>query len=85
MVQKTDTLLKIDVEEVLRTIEEKYKITLPRKVVMMDYDEGTGSFFIKFIQEDIAEGEPSSDGLIIFHYDRKGEIVAVEVTDISLL
>ncbi|WP_161969603.1 hypothetical protein [Candidatus Methanodesulfokora washburnensis] len=51
MVQKTDTLLKIDVEGLLRTIEERYRINIPRKVVMMDYDEETGSLFIKFMHE----------------------------------
>ncbi|RSN73997.1 DUF2283 domain-containing protein [Candidatus Methanodesulfokora washburnensis] len=85
MVQKTDTLLKIDVEGLLRTIEERYRINIPRKVVMMDYDEETGSLFIKFMHEDIAEGEPTEDGLVIFHFSRNGDIVAVEITDISLL
>jgi uncharacterized protein YuzE len=52
---------------------------------MMDYDEETGSLFIKFMHEDIVEGEPTEDGLVILHFSRKGDIVAVEITDISLL
>ena len=32
-----------------------------------------------------AEGEPTEDGRVIVHYDERGRIAAVEITDINRL
>jgi uncharacterized protein YuzE len=31
------------------------------------------------------DGEPTGDGLVIIHYDERGRVVAVEITDITTL
>jgi uncharacterized protein YuzE len=51
----------------------------------MDYDEPIGSLYIRFKSAEATEGEPTDDGKIIFHYDKKGKTAAVEITDITTL
>ncbi len=75
--------MSIDVRKVLEQIEAKYGLKLPRTVITMDYDEDVGDLFIRFKNADSTEGEPTSDGKIIVHYDKKGKIAAVEITDIT--
>jgi uncharacterized protein YuzE len=70
---------------VLEQIEAKYGVKLPRKVITIDYDEDIGDLFIRFKNADRTEGEPSSDGKTIIHYDKKGKIAAIEITDITPL
>ena len=51
----------------------------------MDYDEDIGDLYIRFKNADITEGEPTSDEKAIVHYDKKGKIIAIEITDITAL
>lgn len=51
----------------------------------MDYDDVTASLYIRFRSAEATEGEPTDDGKTIIHYDKKGKIVAVEITDITSL
>ena len=85
MVQKVDTLSEINLKEVLGRVVKKYGLTLPKRVVMADYDEEVGSLFIKFKHKDVVEGEPTDDGLVILHYGRGGDLVTVEITDVTEL
>jgi len=75
----------LDVRKVLEQIEVKYGIKLPRKVITIDYGEDIGDLFVRFKHADHTEGEPTSDGKVIVHYDSKGKIAAIEVTDITTL
>jgi uncharacterized protein YuzE len=70
---------------VLEQIEAKYGLKLPRTVITIDYDEDVGDLYIRFKNTDVTEGEPTSDGKTIIHYDKKGKIAAVEITDITAL
>ena len=67
----------------LEQIEAKYFLKLPRKVITIDYDDDAGDLYIRFKNADITEGEPTSDGKTIMHYDKKGKIVAIEITNLA--
>ena len=67
----------------LEQIEAKYCLKLPRKVITVDYDEKMGDLYNRFKNADVTEGEPTSDGKTIIHYDKNGKIAAVEITDIT--
>ena len=41
--------------------------------------------FIKFRFVEHLEGESTGDGRVIVHYDKRGSVVAVEITDITTL
>lgn len=41
--------------------------------------------FLRFSHDEIREGEPSKDGLVIFHYSVKGKLVAIEIMDLREL
>jgi uncharacterized protein YuzE len=68
---------------VLEQLEAKYGLTLPRKVITIDYDEDVGDLYIRFKNVEATEGEPTSDGKAVVHYDKKGKIAAVEITDLA--
>jgi uncharacterized protein YuzE len=70
---------------VLEQVEAKYGLKLPRIVITIDYGEDVGDLYIRFKNADVTEGEPTSDGKTIIHYDKKGKIAAVEITDITAL
>ena len=69
----------------LEQVEAKYGLKLPRTVITIDYDEDVGDLYIRFKNADATEGEPTTDGKTIIHYDKKGKIAAVEITDITAL
>jgi uncharacterized protein YuzE len=70
---------------VLEQIEAKYNLKLPRTVITIDYDKAIGDLYIRFKNADTTEGEATSDGKVIIHYDKKEKIAAVEITDITRL
>lgn len=84
-IQKAKTLLDIDVWKVLERVEERYGLKLPRKVVAVDYGGDVGDLFIRFKIVEHTEGEPTEDGKVIVHCDKRGKIAAIEVTDITTL
>lgn len=84
-VQKAKTLLDIDVKSVLEKVEAKYGLKLPKQVITIDYGEDIGDLFVRFRHADSTEGEATADGRVIVHYDKKGKIAAIEVTDITAL
>ena len=63
--------MSIDARKVLEQVEDKYGLKLPRTVTTIDYDEDLGDLFIRFKNADTTEGEPTSDGKTIIHYDKK--------------
>ena len=48
----------------------------------MDYGDDVGDLFVRFRH---VEGEPTADGRVIVYYDKRGKVVAVEITDIITL
>jgi uncharacterized protein YuzE len=54
-------------------------------VITIDYDKAVGDLYIRFKNADTTEGEPTRDGKVIIHYDKKEKIAAVEITDITRL
>ncbi len=84
-IQKVKTLLDIDVRKVLEIVEKRYKLKLPRKVITVDYGCDVGDLFIRFKYVEHSEGEPTGDGRVIVHYDKKGKVAAVETTNITTL
>jgi hypothetical protein len=73
------------VRRVLERVEERYGLKLPRKVITVDYGDDVGDLFVRFRHVEHMEGEPTEDGRVIVHYDERGRIVAVEITDITSL
>ncbi len=69
----------------MERVEEKYGLKLPRKVITVDYGDDVGDLFIRFKYVEHSEGEPTEDGIVIVHYDKKGKVVAVEITNITTL
>ena len=49
---------------------------------MVDYDEEEGDLYIRFKEAEYTEGEPSDDGLVIFHYSNN-KLAAVEIMDVT--
>ena len=70
---------------VLEKVEKRYGLKLPRKVVTVDYGDDVGDLFVRFRYVEHTEGEPTEDGRVIVHYDKRGNVVAVEITDITSL
>ena len=83
MVQKVDSIIKLNLKTILEKVEERYGLKLSRKIIMVDYDEKLRSLFIKFKHSDIIDGKPTSDGLTIFHYGKGDELIAIEILDIT--
>lgn len=72
-------------KSVLEKVKAKYGLKLPRQVITIDYGEDVGDLFVRFRHADRTEGEATADGKVIVHYDKKGRIAAVEITDITAL
>jgi hypothetical protein len=73
------------VRKVLEKVEKRYGLKLPRKVITVDYGCDVGDLFVRFRHVERMEGEPTEDGRVIVHYDERGRIAAVEITDITTL
>ncbi len=69
----------------LEAVEAKYGVKLPRRVITIDYGGDVGDLFVKFRHAEHTEGDAMADGKVIVHYDEKGKIAAVEITDITAL
>ena len=54
-------------------------------MITIDYGEDLGDLYIRFKNTDVTEGEPTNDAKVIIHYDKKGKIAALEITDINCL
>jgi len=70
---------------VLETVEAKYGLKLPRRLITIDYGEDVGDLFVRFRHAEHMEGEATADGKVIVHYDEKGKVAAVEIVDIAAL
>jgi len=83
----TETLLDLDVKEIITKVERKYRIKLPRQVVAIDLGEKGRDLFVRFKPVADPLGEPSKDGRVIFFYDGDGgkKPVGVEILYDSLL
>ena len=44
-----------------------------------------GDVFVRFRHVEHADDEPIGDGRVIVYYDKRGKVVAVEITDIRSL
>jgi uncharacterized protein YuzE len=71
--------------DVLERVKRRYHLRVPPKVIMADYDEKEGDLYIRFSEAEKTEGEPSKDGLVIVHRNRKNAIVAIEILNLSEL
>lgn len=58
---------------------------LPKTVITIDYGEDIGDLYVRFRHADSTVGEATSDGKVIVHYDKKGKITAIEITDLTAL
>lgn len=68
----------------MRKVKRKYRLAIPSKVVMVDYDDKEGDLYIRFREALRTEGEPTDDGLVIVHRDKSG-IVAIEILNLGEL
>jgi hypothetical protein len=67
---------------ILKKIEKRYKVKLPKQVVMVDYGE-IDDLYIRFKHVDKPIGEPSEDFKVIFFYTNGNKIVALEIRDVK--
>jgi len=51
----------------------------------VDYGDDVGDLFVRFRHVGHADGEPTGDGRVIVYCDKRGKVVAVEITDITTL
>ena len=77
--------MDVDLKAILEHVERKYRLRLPSRVIMADYDPREGDLYVRFREADLTEGEPTSDGLVLLHYDRQKRLAAVEILDITAL
>ena len=77
--------MNINAIKIIEQIQAKYGLKLPRTVITIDYDEDVGDLYIRFKNADSTEGEPTSDGKTIVHYDKKGKVAAIEISNITQL
>jgi uncharacterized protein YuzE len=70
---------------VLEKVEAEYGLKLPRRVITIDYDEDVGDLLVRFKHAEQTEGEAMEDGKVIVHYDLKGKMAAIEITDKTTL
>ncbi|MFI5421992.1 MAG: hypothetical protein ACHQ1H_13590 [Nitrososphaerales archaeon] len=80
----TNTILDLDLKQILASIQKKYGLKMPKRVVAVDYDE-KGDLCIRFKHTEAPQGGPASDGRVIFFYDgrNKRDPVAVEILDVE--
>jgi hypothetical protein len=60
-------------------------LKLPRRVVAVDYGE-KGDLYIRFKHVDNPQGEPTTDGRVLFFFEesvRRKSPVAVEILDVE--
>ena len=76
------TILDIDLKKVIKKVENRYKVKLPRKVIAVDYSE-EGDLYIRFKHVEKPIGEPSNDFNVIFFYGNGNGIVALEIRDLK--
>jgi hypothetical protein len=78
------TILDIDIKKILRGIETRYKVKLPKNIIALDYGE-KGDLYIRFKHVEKPIGDPTKDGLVIFffHENDKQRVVALEILDIT--
>jgi len=74
----------LNLREILDKVKRKYRIAIPPKVIMADYDDKEGDLYIRFKEAVHTEGEPTRDGLIIVHWD-KNAITAIEILNLEEL
>ncbi len=79
MVQEAD-LTTLDVKRIVKNLRERYGIE--GRVIALDYGSDVKDLFVRFSHEPIDDGEPSKDGLVIFHY-HGDKLVAVEILDLE--
>jgi len=72
----------VDVEELLRRIEERCKVDLPRPVKEVDYEPSLDLLYIRFRDpEGIELGEPlCTKAIAALFYDEKG-VTALEIVE----
>ncbi len=69
----------------LEKVRKKYRLHIPSKVIMADYDDKEGDLYIRFREAKHTEGEPTDDGLLIVHRDIENHLVAIEVLNLTEL
>ena len=78
------TTLKLDIEEVLRRVEEITGVKLPRRILEVSLLPEDGILYIRFSNASNASGEPLHP-LIHAFYDEAGNLAALEIIDINKL
>lgn len=51
---------------------------------MVDYDDEKEDLYVRFREAEQTEGEPTDDGLVVVHNDKKG-IAAIEILNLNEL
>jgi hypothetical protein len=70
---------------VLKIVEEKYCLKLPKRVIAIDFGEDIRDLFVRFKLAEHTEGDASEDGKVIVHHDERGKVAPVEITDLTAL
>ena len=49
----------------------KYHLSVPSKVLIADYDDKEGDLYIRFEEAKHTEGDPTDDGLVVVHRNKR--------------
>jgi hypothetical protein len=66
--------------KILAKVEAKYGVSLPRKVVAVDFGS-KGDLYVRFKHVQKPVGEATDDGLAVFFYKDGRRPVAIELLD----
>lgn len=58
------------------------RIAVPQNIVKIDYQADVDLLFIKFSDKPSVRGNMDYDSGVIYNYDKKGEVVSVEILDL---
>jgi hypothetical protein len=55
------------------------------RLFAVDYRCDVWGLLVRFRRVEHVDGEPTGDGKVIVYYDKRGKVVAVEITNITTL
>jgi hypothetical protein len=77
-----ETILELDLKEILAKVEAKYDVKLPRRVVAVDFGS-KGDLYVRFKHVAKPLGETTSDGLAVFFYEDGQGLVGLELLNVE--
>jgi hypothetical protein len=77
-----ETILQLDLKEILAKVEAKYDVKLLRRVVAVDFGP-KADLYLRFKHVAKPLGETTNDGLAVFFYEDDQGLVGLELLDVE--